>query len=461
MRLTAILLVLVPLSAPAQVWEKPLCPGVVYRMEVDTATPRIIHAIRFAREAATVVATPELAQGIVFGRPDDRKGREALSETLERSTAVAAINGDFFPWTGDPLGAMVRDGELISRPFKGRSVFAWGSQYGAVARLNWSGSVNVYGKEKIKLDGFNEQCGKDMAVLNTSSAGYAVSDGKGVTAIFALDEKIAPTCKCKAKFVTLVNDDPRVPVGKGQIALTVSGQEAEKLKDLSKGEEVTVDIATTGLDWNKAKNVVGGGPVIVQNSKTLQAWDAEDFNSEFALKRHPRTAVGYTALGDVWLVIVEGRQAMSVGATVDELAGVMVRLGCVEALNLDGGGSSELAVRGLVVNRPSDGAERPISNSIMIYGHLPEQQGEGEYLIQGKPRLNVGSATDYRVSDSNGRPVPNSSIVWSASGDAWIDQGGRLRPIQAGKATVKAWIAGRTVSLDVIVEAPTAPKDGR
>src|SRR5207237_6248728 len=138
----------------------------------------------------------------------------------------------------------------------------------------------------------------------------------------------------------------------------------------------TVRMQTTGLDWSKAKNVVGGGPVIVSEGKPLQAWDAENFNADFATKRHPRTAIGSTKLGDVWLVIVEGRQTLSIGATIDELSHIMVRLGCTDALNLDGGGSSELALAGMVVNRPSDGTERPIANSILIFNKKKSEPNE-------------------------------------------------------------------------------------
>src|SRR5689334_7934602 len=136
MRVSLLLLAAVPCSAPAQVWEKLVSPGVVYRMEVDNSIPRVIHAIRFAREAGTVAIEPELAQGRVFDKDDDRKGREALSEVVKRTEAIAGVNGDFFPWTGDPLGAMVRDGELVSRPYRGRSVFAWGPEYCAVSRID-------------------------------------------------------------------------------------------------------------------------------------------------------------------------------------------------------------------------------------------------------------------------------------------------------------------------------------
>jgi hypothetical protein len=300
-----------------------------------------------------------------------------------------------------------------------------------------------------------------MVVLNTPAAGYAISDAKSFHAILDLSEPVNPNGEWSGKVITTVQDMSRVPVGRTQMVLSATGKSIEKLQFLAKGESITIKMQTGGLDWAKAKNVVGGGPVIVSGGKPIQAWDAEDFNAEFASKRHPRSAIGSTKDGDVWLVIVEGRQALSVGATIDELAQIMVKLGCVDALNLDGGGSSELALAGMVVNRPSDGSERPIANSILVFDKKKPRPNELEYVIQGKARLTVGSATDYKVIDANGRTVPPAGVVWAAQGDAWIDQGGRLRPIQTGKAKVQAWVGGKVVSVDVVIEAPIVTGTGR
>ncbi|MFO0598052.1 MAG: phosphodiester glycosidase family protein [Myxococcaceae bacterium] len=85
--------------------------------------------------------------------------------------------------------------------------------------------------------------------------------------------------------------------------------------------------------------------------------------------RHPRTAVGLTADGSqLVLVVVEGRSALSEGLTCDELAGLMKSLGASDALNLDGGGSATLWLQGQgVVNRPSDGVERPVGNALFVF----------------------------------------------------------------------------------------------
>lgn len=456
MRLICLLLCIAPTLASSQVWEKSIAPGIVYRMEVDTVTPRVVHAFRYARDAASPSAAPQLTQGTVFERDDEKKGRDTLSNTIEKEGAIAGINGDYFPWTGDPLGSMVRSGELVSKPFTGRSAFAWGKNYSAVARLRWTASASFMGKPSIKIDGLNEMCTKDMVVLNTGFAGFALADPKCFQAVLEAKEALKPTGTWTCKVIATFNDESKLPVGKDQFVITATGKSMDQFQFLAKGEDVTLKLETKGLDWSKALNVIGGGPMIVTEGKVIQAWDAEDFNSEFANKRHPRTAVGSTKDGDIWFVQVEGRQALSAGATIDELGKIMARLGCVEALNLDGGGSSELALSGMIINRPSDGAERPLANTILLFGQLPASDPDREFVIQGRPSLAQGLATDYKVLDSKGLTVPLSQVIWSATGDAWIDQGGRLRALQAGKATLKAWINGAVATLSVIIDPPPA-----
>lgn len=89
----------------------------------------------------------------------------------------------------------------------------------------------------------------------------------------------------------------------------------------------------------------------------------------FAASRHPRTAVGFDPVSRrLWLVVVDGRQApRSVGMTLPELATLLEAFGMQEALNLDGGGSSVLVVRGAAQNHPSDEAgERPVVNALAL-----------------------------------------------------------------------------------------------
>ena len=113
---------------------------------------------------------------------------------------------------------------------------------------------------------------------------------------------------------------------------------------------------------------VGGFPDLIDAG--VRVGDLEvSGRPAFAAARHPRTAIGYdTASGQIWIVVVDGRQAPhSAGMSLPELAALFEALGTDEALNLDGGGSSALVLDGAPVNRPSDASgERAVVNALAL-----------------------------------------------------------------------------------------------
>jgi exopolysaccharide biosynthesis protein len=121
------------------------------------------------------------------------------------------------------------------------------------------------------------------------------------------------------------------------------------------------------------KNIMLSGPLLVLDNEKEQL-DSVPFNK----LRHPRTAIGVKANGNVLLLTVDGRQANSAGMSLFELTKIMKWLGCTSAINLDGGGSTALWVSGYgensVVNHPSDNkkwdheGERKVANVIFIKG---------------------------------------------------------------------------------------------
>jgi exopolysaccharide biosynthesis protein len=118
-----------------------------------------------------------------------------------------------------------------------------------------------------------------------------------------------------------------------------------------------------------ARQAIAGSHIILKDGKVPALPD-----SGFTKTRHPRTAVGVADGGrKLVLAVVDGRRpGVSVGMSLAELADLMLQLGCTDALNLDGGGSSTLVMRNpetdelVVMNRPSDGKQRPVANVLGI-----------------------------------------------------------------------------------------------
>ncbi|AQG81906.1 phosphodiester glycosidase family protein [Spirosoma montaniterrae] len=116
---------------------------------------------------------------------------------------------------------------------------------------------------------------------------------------------------------------------------------------------------TAATAWNPSQ-AVGGGPVLVQGGQIRLTANEELFNDAAFVDVNPRTAIGYRDDNALIVLVVDGRQRASAGVTLPQLAGMMQALGCREALNLDGGGSSTMLARDEVVNNPTnvDGGDR-------------------------------------------------------------------------------------------------------
>ncbi len=119
----------------------------------------------------------------------------------------------------------------------------------------------------------------------------------------------------------------------------------------------------------KVQTAVGGGPVLLQNGEIKISNNEElKFAGKAMSDKHPRTAMGYTAGGKLIILVVEGRNpGKAEGASLMQLANILKETGCVEAMNLDGGGSSCMLVNGKETIRVSDAAgQRPVPSVFMI-----------------------------------------------------------------------------------------------
>jgi exopolysaccharide biosynthesis protein len=115
------------------------------------------------------------------------------------------------------------------------------------------------------------------------------------------------------------------------------------------------------------QTAVGGGPVLLQNGEIKISNNEElKFGGKAINDKHPRTAMGYTADNKLIILVVEGRNPNAGGANLTQEAQILKDLGCVEALNLDGGGSTCLLVNGKETIKPSDKVERAVPAVFII-----------------------------------------------------------------------------------------------
>lgn len=459
MKKLSLLLLCAAGAAQAQVWEKPVVPGVTYRMEVDLATPRLVHVLRINMSAPDIRVRTEVAGGRVFS-PLESKGRETMSSMAARTGALAALNADFFPWTGDPLGAMINDGLLVSTPDPRRAVLGWGAGGLRVGKLQWSGSLVTPEIGTLSLSGVNEDTPENGIVAFTDAAYQATAKGPSTFLVCEPLVATAFTPELNAEFAvrSVVTGQESLGIERGSFVLAARGTAADAVKGLGVGSALRVNWRTTGFDWRKISHVVGGGNMLVRGGKSAIDAKESGFGADFSDKRHPRTAVGITTTGDLVWLATDGRQAMSDGATLTELADLMLNQGCVDAINLDGGGSTAMALRGLVTNRPSDGRERAVANALVLFGpKITPDPEASSWRVIAPLDMTAGQATQLTIVDKSGYMIPPREILWSATGAAWIDQGGTLRAVSGGVASIRAFVRGAIFSVDVNVVAPAVP----
>ena len=115
-------------------------------------------------------------------------------------------------------------------------------------------------------------------------------------------------------------------------------------------------------------HALSGGPALISDGAVMITVDEEVFFGSSIPEIHPRSAIGLTDSGEVLLLVVDGRQAASRGVDLSELAAILLELGAVEALNLDGGGSSALVVDGVRMNRPTGrDSEREVVSAVAAF----------------------------------------------------------------------------------------------
>jgi len=145
----------------------------------------------------------------------------------------------------------------------------------------------------------------------------------------------------------------------------------EEMPVVAKGKESNpsiYDLKDIEWKWWKMRTAVGGGPVLIHDGRTWITNKEEQLFSGGDLDRHPRTAMGYTKDGRLIILAVQGRSpGIAEGATLEEVAKMLLDLRCFEAVNLDGGGSSCMLVNGKGTIKPSDKeGERPVPAVFLI-----------------------------------------------------------------------------------------------
>lgn len=350
--------------------EKTVQDGLSYE-HIVTGVPQSIHILKVDPSCFEIVPKRALDDGI---------GRETVSSLSTRYHATAAINGGFFQIGGNfdglPLGILKVQDNWFSLSYKPRGAIGWTRNHLSVLIDQVLASCSITIKEKtIELDGLNRPRKKGEKILYTSAFHRTtLTNPEGIE--FAIkNNRINKIYSCCGSNV--------IPIG-GEV-LSIDNSAKDSFVSLfSQDDPVMISFSivpqsspsyTSSTEWEKMDYIVGGTPVLIRNGKIITDFSSEKTIETFLTNRHSRTAIGLLKDKRWVFIVVDGKKpGISEGMTMNELAQFMLKLGCIEALNLDGGGSSTVVIKGTVMNQPQGdedeakgkSVERRISDALLI-----------------------------------------------------------------------------------------------
>lgn len=362
-----------------------------------------------------ITIDPEKYRGQLAGSfgPDLEK-RETTSQLASDAHAIAAVNAGFFVFDpkagaeGDPAGAGVYGGKTLSEPVADRPalVVDGAKNSTSVQRLTWAGSLSSSVPGELALDGIDRVPGliRNCGGANGLPTPFALQDLTCTNAneLVAFTPEFGPSTPSgpglevtvdSRNTVTSIAESRGAAVPPGGHTIQATGNDVARLRALAPvGATLKIGTGLLGQDGralhpNRATSVVNGGPVLVKDGQEdvtarrdgmVHPNDGNSFYYGWVHKRNPRTFAGTDAQGKTMLVAADGRSTASLGLSLKEEADVAQSLGMVQAINLDGGGSTTAVAGGKVLNSPSGGTERAIGDALLVLPARRDGQGNAE-----------------------------------------------------------------------------------
>lgn len=297
--------------------------------------------------------------------------------------AIAAINAGFFNRNNYyPLGAIREDNVWRSSPILNRGAVAWDS-FGnwEFDRLGMREDLLASNGERLSVDFLNS------GYVKAGVARYNRAWGDRYTPI--IDNEVILTVRSVEKVVpetrppqdiptigTVLRQETAAKSGQGSYAIPADGyllvfrsfrSGAERLPV---GTTFELNAFYTPDSFKYSPNVMGAGPLLIQNNRVVLNGEAEQFSKAFNSQSASRSAIARTRDNKIILATVHGTSLESSGATLREWSDILLRLGATDALNLDGGSSSALVVGGDLGDRHSSTAGR-VNNAIGVFLEQP------------------------------------------------------------------------------------------
>ncbi len=304
---------------------------------------------------------------------DEAVGLETVSSMAARYAAQAAVNSGYFRTTGtyrgDSVGIEVLNGKLLSEPNNVRAAVGLiernGKQELIFGHIKFAGQLVNGAQTKHAIDGLNRPRGdNELIVFTPEFHRTTLTDPNGLEVIVRRGRVVERRD---------LKGSSSIPLD-GYVISVAGTARQWALEKLRVGTRVKLDLDWSPTEaepdsWKQAANIIGGGPQLIKNGRVEITNAAEKILPAFVSDFHPRTAIAKLESGQILLVTVDGRQpGVSAGMSLTMLADLLLEFDAVEAINLDGGGSTTMVIKNKLVNKPSDATgERPVSDAILVF----------------------------------------------------------------------------------------------
>lgn len=305
------------------------------------------YSTKVGKFSVNVVEIPKgsLQAGIALGQ-GKVGGAEDMAAMAKRVEAKVAINGTFFEayqGTPEPWGTLIKNGKVIHVGNLGTSlgITSNGNIKFAPLRISVKGGINgsYSWPNNWYAYGFNRTPSANGAFIFTPERGSKLGFASGISIVV---RNGAVTQKVAGQDVTIPQDG---------YVINFAGEEKYLADRFNIGDTVSYQVEFSGGDFAGVETGLGAGPRLVKSGTAVFDPKTEGFTSTKILESSgARSAIGVKKDGTIVLVTTV--------ATVKDLSGIMKELGCVDAMNLDGGASSGLYVNGRYITKPG----RKLSN---------------------------------------------------------------------------------------------------
>ncbi|MBQ0104525.1 MAG: phosphodiester glycosidase family protein [Armatimonadetes bacterium] len=342
-------------------------------------------------------------------------GKEPVSRIAEKHNALLGVNADFFIMESfrDNLNFSLIDGEIVSEPQYNRRVMFIGRDnriFFDIPKLE----TKIYtenGKE-INITGINRARNTGDVILYTdrfAPSTLSKYDAYDVVIRPIIGDRLRPNCQIIATVEKILPNTKNNTIEPNTFILSATLKTCPDIGCLSVGDMVTLDVRLYAKE--SLKDIVyatGGGPLLLEKGRINVTSISENFKNDIAKGRAPRTAVGINREGtELILLTCDGRSDYSKGLTLENLASFMKNLGAWNAMNFDGGGSTDMSVLGLVMNSPCETTERNVANALLVSS---DYRGREINLAKDYSNLIFRGNSLYNLDE------PTDNIIWGTAG---------------------------------------------